>query len=389
MLDINTLMVVLAVTTIVSVMGLLAASILNRQVRAIRYWTAGLAVFIFGLVCQVASPPVPLWISAVVITQAYFVILWGTLCYRKPEQKGFIPVMLGLLAVQMSVFVLLQDSLRFSIMFHSAIVVIVCVINILELWLIGSLRRAVVAVWALIWGMHSLIYARRFFLYLTEEAYINATDFQMAVSVEAINYLEGVAFIYGFSLMCVVLTTVSLQDELRHLASRDPLTNLFNRRAFEETALKAMGLSRLTSQPVSLMLMDLDRFKAINDDHGHKAGDQVLLAFAGHLDDHSRLADLTCRFGGEEFLILLPDTSLAEAQTIAERLRSSWQEKTISIEKVGVQVTVSIGVAELEQDQDESLFDLIDRADQALYQAKTQGRNRVVGWETGPRLSQS
>lgn len=388
MLDINTLMVVLAVTTIVSVTGLLAASILNRQVHAIRYWAAGLAVFIVGLMLQVSSPPVPLWISAVVITQAYFVIWWGTRCYRDSGQRGFIPFMLILLAIQGLVFFLLQGSLRWSIMFHSAIVVVVSLLTVLELWRVRSLQRAVVGVWALTWGIHALVYLRRFGLYLTDEAYINATDFQMAVSVEALNYLEGVAFIYGFSLMCVVLTTASLQDELKILASRDPLTNLFNRRALEETAIKVLGLSRRGGRPVALLLMDLDRFKAINDKYGHKAGDRVLLAFAEHLNDYSRVPDLVCRFGGEEFLVLLPDTGLAEAQQIAERIRNSWQQKTITTEKADVQVTVSIGVAELKQYAEENLFDLVDRADQALYQAKEQGRNRVKTWGRDFRMAQ-
>ena len=388
MLDINTLMVVLAVTTVVSVTGLLSASILNRQVRAIRYWAAGLAIFIVGLLLQVSSPPIPLWISAVVITQAYFVLWWGTRCYRNNDQQGFMPVMLGLLAVQGMIFFVLQGSLRFSIMFHSAIVVIVSAMTILELWRVASLKRAVVCVWGLIWGIHALVYVRRFGLYLTDEAYINATDFQMAVSVESLNYLEGVAFIYGFSLMCVVLTTASLQGELVNQASRDPLTNLFNRRALEETAIKVIVLSRRSGRPVELMLMDLDRFKGINDQHGHKVGDQVLVAFAEHLGDHSRVPDLVCRFGGEEFLVLLPDTSLIEAQQIAERIRNSWQNKTISTESAQVRVTVSIGIAELQQNSEENLFDLVDRADQALYQAKEQGRNRVKSWAREFRMAQ-
>ncbi|MBL4832785.1 MAG: GGDEF domain-containing protein [Pseudomonas sp.] len=387
MLDINTLMMVLAVTTVVSVTGLLSASILNRQVRAIRYWAAGLAIFIVGLLLQVSSPPIPLWISAVVITQSYFVVWWGTRCYRDKDQQAFMPVMMGLLVVQGMIFVALQGSLRFSIMFHSAIVVIISAMTILELWRVAPLKRAVVCVWALIWGFHALVYVRRFGLYLTDELYINATDFQMAVSVESLNYLEGVAFIYGFSLMCVVLTTASLQDELVNQASRDPLTNLFNRRALEETAIKAIGLSRRSGRPVVLMLMDLDRFKAINDQHGHKVGDQVLVAFAQHLVDHSRVPDLVCRFGGEEFLVLLPDTSLTEAQQIAERIRNSWQNKTLSTESAQVRVTVSIGIAELQQNSEENLFDLVDRADQALYQAKEQGRNRVMSWARELRIA--
>tara|TARA_R110001592_G_scaffold13740_2_gene62833 strand:- start:51077 stop:52255 length:1179 start_codon:yes stop_codon:yes gene_type:complete len=388
MLDINTLMLVLAVTTIVSVAGLLAASMLNRQVRAIRYWAAGLCLFAVGLVLQVSSPPIPLWISAVVITQAYFVLWWGTRCYRKPEQTHFIRIMLGIFLIQAVVFYYLQETLSFSIMWHSALVVLVCLITIIELWLTSWLHRAMTAVWAILWTVHALVYLRRFGLYLTDEAYINATDFQMAVSIESLNYLEGIAFIYGFSLLCVILTTVSLQHALKEQASRDPLTDLFNRRALEEAAVKSLSLSRRSSRPLALLMLDLDRFKAINDKYGHKVGDQVLIAFAEHLRDYSRVPDFICRFGGEEFLLLLPDTSVAEAQNIAERIRHRWQKSPIPTTAGGVSVTVSIGVVEFTQAENENFFDLVERADLALYQAKKMGRNRVEIWHRGLTMAQ-
>jgi diguanylate cyclase (GGDEF)-like protein len=388
MLDINTLMLVLAVTTIVSVAGLLAASMLNRQVRAIRYWAAGLCLFAIGLVLQVSSPPIPLWISAVVITQAYFVLWWGTRCYRKPEQTHFTRAMLGIFLIQAVVFYHLQETLSFSIMWHSALVVLVCLITIIELWLTSWLHRAMTVVWAILWTVHALVYLRRFGLYLTDEAYINATDFQMAVSIESLNYLEGIAFIYGFSLLCVILTTVSLQHALKEQASRDPLTDLFNRRALEEAAVKSLSLSRRSSRPLALLMLDLDRFKAINDKYGHKVGDQVLLAFAEHLRDYSRVPDFICRFGGEEFLLLLPDTSVAEAQNIAERIRHRWQKSPIPTTAGGVSVTVSIGVVEFTQAENENFFDLVERADLALYQAKEMGRNRVESWQRGLRMAQ-
>lgn len=387
MLDINTLMLVLAVTTIVSVAGLLAASMLNRQVRAIRYWAAGLFIFAVGLLLQVSSPPMPLWISAVVITQAYFLLWWGTRCYRKPDQTGFKRIGLGILVVQGIGFYFLRETLSFSIMWHSALVMLVCLMAIAELWFTPWLHRAVTGVWTLLWTIHAWVYLRRFGLYMTDEAYINATDFQMAISIESLNYLEGIAFIYGFSLLCVVLTTVSLQHALKDQASRDPLTNLFNRRALEEAAVKSLAQSRRSSRPLALLMMDLDRFKAINDLHGHKAGDQVLVAFAQHLQDHSRVPDLICRFGGEEFLLLLPDTSLTEAQNIAERIRDSWQKSPVPTAAGDVAVTVSIGVVEFTQADDENLFDLAERADHALYQAKKLGRNRVESWRRGLRMT--
>ncbi|MBQ0743445.1 MAG: GGDEF domain-containing protein [Pseudomonas sp.] len=388
MLDVKTLMLVLAFTTALSVAGLAVAAALNRQVRAIRYWTLGLAVFVAGLVLQVASPPLPLWISAAVITQAYFVLWWGSRLYRGGNEFwGFTKVMLAILLVQGLAFFLLRDSFRYSTMLHSAIVVGLSILTIRELRLLAGFQRSLFWLWTLLWSVHGLIYLRRFFLYLLDTAYTGAGSFQAAAEIESLNYMEGIAFVYGFTLLCIVLTTRSLQDALRLQAAIDPLTGLFNRRAFEESAIRMLVAGQRNGRPVSLLLMDLDHFKAINDDHGHKAGDGVLVKFAKHLVDHTRVPDLICRFGGEEFVVLLPDTSQEQARTLAERIRAEWEKVAIQSSRGDFRATVSIGLAEATLDERENLYDLADRADQALYAAKQQGRNRILSWERGLRLA--
>lgn len=388
MLDVKTLMLVLAFTTALSVSGLLVAAVLNRQVRAIRYWTLGLSVFVVGLICQVASPPLPLWISAVIITQAYFILWWGTRVYRGgKEYLGYNRVMLLILLVQGALFFILQDSFRYSILLHSALVVVLCVFTIRELHLVQRLPRALFWLWAVLWSVHGLVYLRRFFVFLLDTTYMEAHTFQEASAIESLNYMEGIAFVYGFSLLCVVLTTMSLQDALKHQARIDPLTGLFNRRAFEEAAVKALAAGQRSRRPVSLLLMDMDHFKLINDDHGHKAGDGVLVKFSQHLIEHTRLPDLICRFGGEEFVVMLPDTTEEQARVLAERIRTEWQKVAIQSHRGDFSATVSIGLAEATLDQRENLYDLADRADQALYAAKQQGRNRTLSWDRSLRLS--
>ena len=386
--DISTLMLVLALTAVISVVGLQVASFLNRQIVAIRYWSAGLTVFIPGLLWQVFSPPSLFWLSAVIITQAYFVLWWGTRCYRfGRQQPQFGKVMLLLCLIQGAAFWATQESLRVSIMVHSAIVVGACLVTVLEVWLLRLKHRALLAAWTLLWTAHAVVYLRRFFLYATDPAYANVDNLRAASSVEALNYLEGIAFLYGFSLICFIFTTLRLQEALRRQATRDPLTDLLNRRAFEESAVRLLAQARRHRRPLSLMLMDLDRFKAVNDQHGHKSGDLVLQAFAIHLETHVRATDLACRFGGEEFVVLLPDTNLEQAQDLAERIREVWQGVPIQTGGATLRSTVSVGLANIQAGEAFTLDELAERADHALYRAKQLGRNRIHCWQDGLRLS--
>ncbi|GAA6129865.1 GGDEF domain-containing protein [Halopseudomonas sabulinigri] len=382
MLDITTLMAVLALTTVTSVFGLLVASVLNRQVVAIRYWALGLSVIVCGVALQSVRAYFPLWVSAVVITQGYFVLLWGTRCYRlSRSSRGFVPAMVIITLLQGLVFFALQASLRFSIMAHSAIVVLVAVLMIVELWRMQIPQRALVWVWSGIWCMHALLYLRRFLLYQFDPAYINASTFEAAEKVEALNYLEGIVFLYGFSLLCVILATRSLQEELKLQATRDPLTNLLNRRAFEEAALRQLAISRRAGESVALLLLDLDKFKAINDAHGHSVGDEVLTVFAAHLTAQLRAQDLLCRFGGEEFVLLVPGADSAKTEALAERIRSRWQKHTFKTLHGELATTVSIGYVCVNDGAEQGLYRLIERADQALYEAKQQGRNCARSWQ--------
>ena len=382
MLDITTLMVVLALTTITSALGLLVASFLNRQVVAIRYWALGIGVIIVGVVLQSIRHQVPLWLSAAVITQGYFVWLWGTRCYRlNGHINGFWLTMCLTLLVQGGLFFVLRDSWRYSVLLYSLIVVLVSLLNIVELWRMRIPQRALIWVWSSLWGVHAVIYLRRFLLYQFDPVYMAADTLDAAESVEALNYLEGIVFVYCFSLLCVILATRSLQDELKLQATRDPLTNLLNRRAFEESALRQLAISQREREEVALLLMDLDKFKGINDTHGHGAGDEVLKAFARHLSQHVRAQDLLCRFGGEEFVLLIPGGNSQSIDALAERIRTLWQTQTFTVAQGELSATVSIGYISSADVERQGLYSLIDRADKALYRAKQDGRNCVRCWQ--------
>lgn len=157
----------------------------------------------------------------------------------------------------------------------------------------------------------------------------------------------------------------------------DSLSGLNNRRCFDEIILKESERSERYSHPTSLIMLDLDHFKEVNDNFGHQTGDMVLKNLGKVLLDEVRLSDTPCRYGGEEFAVILPETRLNEARRIAERIRKTIarQELFTLNNSVRFNVTASIGVASTEQND---TLDLVECADQALYQAKENGRNQTV-----------
>lgn len=169
------------------------------------------------------------------------------------------------------------------------------------------------------------------------------------------------------------------QREYQLTAVIDELTGLYNRRWLREILVRQMKRSLVNGDPLSLLLIDVDHFKMINDDHGHAIGDQVLRGLAGVMMNGVRPTDLVARYGGEEFVIVLPGTDLAGARVAAGRTRRMIAAaKLITADAAASPVTtVSIGVAQMRET--ESMDDLITRADAALYLAKNNGRNRVEG----------
>lgn len=174
----------------------------------------------------------------------------------------------------------------------------------------------------------------------------------------------------------LMLVNEHLNAELRRLAQMDPLTDVFNRRAFLNLLDKAVSLAQRRQTVVPLLLIDLDHFKAINDTHGHVQGDLALRHFVGIAQSIIRREDVLGRLGGEEFAIFLPETDLAEAVEVAERLRTAVAQSAVALNGVAASFTVSIGVATCQHR--DALEAAIQQADEAMYQAKAQGRNRVA-----------
>jgi diguanylate cyclase (GGDEF)-like protein len=173
---------------------------------------------------------------------------------------------------------------------------------------------------------------------------------------------------------------VGQEDKLRaeQLAQLDPLTGLNNRRAFYDMTGPLWSNAIRHEHPASVMLLDIDHFKRINDAHGHAHGDSVLKALAGVLRQSVRQGDVLARWGGEEFIVFLPETSQHEAVALAERLRAAIAGVPVSYETGATTATASVGVAQRDEDHHPTLDALIASADECLYQAKQQGRDRVA-----------
>ncbi len=167
-----------------------------------------------------------------------------------------------------------------------------------------------------------------------------------------------------------------LEQDLQTLCRTDPLTTAANRRAFNEIISQEFSRFKRSQKEYALVMIDLDNFKSINDQHGHGTGDRVLIEVTERCKDNLRVHDIIARLGGEEFCILLPYTNLEQAQKVAERLRQKIEIMPIISEGKRIKVTISVGIS-LVLEGDGDGHDAIERADKKLLEAKLMGRNRV------------
>ncbi len=183
--------------------------------------------------------------------------------------------------------------------------------------------------------------------------------------------------------VAIAIENARLYEDVQKLSMTDPLTGLHNRRGLFEVGRRELERARRFDHALSLLMLDLDRFKAINDTHGHGVGDEVLAEIAQRCKRTVREVDILSRYGGEEFVALLPETGLTDAQRIADRLRNAVERQPIVTEAGSLSVTVSVGVAAL-RPSFAALDELLDAADTALYAAKAAGRNRVRAATSAP-----
>lgn len=173
------------------------------------------------------------------------------------------------------------------------------------------------------------------------------------------------------------------QEQLQRMALTDPLTRLGNRATFDMSIQQTAAASQRTGSPYSLLMLDLDHFKTFNDTHGHQVGDMILQRVAAAIKNAARNADICCRYGGEEMVVILPNTNAREAQVLARRIHQQIAKVSRAQPPDQLPISVSIGISCASRINGGEPQKLIEEADQALYLAKQNGRNRTERWQPG------
>lgn len=383
MLDVRTLAFVSSLGGFLMAATMLGIYFAGLRSKAVLAWAgAGLTLgfgYLLGHLLQTVPVPIPAWqagaLANATIGFGYGLILIGVQMYLGRRPWILLMVALAVASFFSSfVFPELRESLRLRII-------------VLSGWYIFVLGFSGWLLWrAKVPGMRLYFRAAALTLYsyagfLTIRAAYALFSKALTTSfvqdpLQLMNFLLSMIFGFCFAMALAVMLFREKQVELKQLAQIDPLTGINNRLSLDEFATQAMARSRDADLPLSIMLFDLDHFKQINDRYGHQAGDKLLKVVAERLKQVKRGSDTVFRYGGEEFLILLPGATAEQAVEVAERYRSSLADDPVDIGPDSVRLTASFGVAEW--NRTESWDALVNRADQALYQAKNTGRDRIV-----------
>ncbi|HEY1363798.1 MAG TPA: GGDEF domain-containing protein [Xanthobacteraceae bacterium] len=380
-LDVTTLFVV--ATCITALLGLLLLSVWTQErIRALAWWgsaylVGGFSVAVWGL-DDLISPPLPAGIA-----NAFLFIACGMIWNAARLFHGR-PVLRVAMCAGGAVWLiacLLPDFAQWTaarIVLSSVTVSTYTFLTAVELW--RERRRTLLRRWPAVFVpiLHGTVFLFPIplaSLLPAERGVVSLASGWVAVlALETMLYVVGTAFIV---LLLAKERSVRIQ---RDAASTDELTGIPNRRGFFAAARQLLAREARQGGPVSVLLFDLDHFKSINDRFGHAIGDEALRLFAATASTTMRASDVVARFGGEEFVAVLPG-SLADATVAAERVRSAFETAAGTVAGRPLRATVSIGAASAAACAD--VGSLLAAADSALYRAKLNGRNRVEGVEQG------
>jgi len=355
---------------------------------ALRYWTiAGLAVgtgHLLALVTLSFHVDVPrresLAIANALVTLVHVSLLAGVNAFlgRPPRWLALAPLALATAAAGYVAPDHWPD-LRVRILVLGTLYLVLDAIAGVRLWRSGTSRRERFQnIAAAAFLCNALVLLARIAHALwrhTPDATFAADPFQRLV------YVLGLVFVSVLTLGLALLMFRSKEIELRRLVHRDPLTGLFNRRSLFEHAAREQARCERYGTPLSLVMLDIDAFKSVNDTYGHGAGDDVICETAARVALGLRDVDTAFRLGGEEFLLLLPSTGLDAAVAVAERLRQAVSDAPVAA--IGRRITASFGVTEFARGQEDWEM-AMRRADRALYRAKDEGRDRVFAMSPPP-----
>ena len=353
----------------------------NRSVAGMRWFAGGMVVGLVKLVLQGLEGKVTPYLSDMVANELYLISfvmqLMGLRWFveRKPVRRIWPFIAIGLSLVAYAA--MFAGKIRYSGNVINIPNIVVCGVSA---WILLKHGRgpfaAVARVAATILGLDAIVMTYRAaltnMLYMRPWLTVNAqTDSRWLYS------LAAMAFLATCTVMCVLWFLVTeLSKELAEQARTDPLTGALNRRAMEEAALRETTRSIRYGHLPCMIMLDVDHFKRLNDTRGHAAGDAVLQALVRHIKPMMRVNDVLARTGGEEFTILLPNTTASAGVAAAERVRQTVEAIEVPFEDEPIRFTISAGVAQLDPAQG-GWEGMMRRADAAMYEAKEGGRNSV------------
>ncbi len=352
----------------------------NRRVTGMRWFAAAQLVGLVKLILQGLEGKVPAVLGSLTVSELYLLSImmqWMGLRWfvvRKPIRSRWPWIAIGIvLAVYAVMFVC---KVQYSANVANVPFVVVCGASSWMLWKHGKAPfTAVARVSSGVVGLQMAVAAYR--AVLTNLRYMHPHETVHAHTDPAWLYsLAAAAFLATVMVMCELwLLVTELQRELAVQARTDPLTGAMNRRAMVEAALRETARSMRYGRALSMIMMDIDNFKNLNDTRGHVAGDRALQALVCRVKAALRQHDMLARMGGEEFAILLPDTAEMPALVIAERVRQAVADLEVPFESGPIKLTICAGVAQLNPACDWEY--MLRQADAAMYEAKRHGRNLV------------
>ena len=377
-----TLLIIAALLTALVTTVLYAVWSFNRNIPGLRLWMVSFllgSVFSVSLLVRDWFPEVvAVAISQGSVSLAAYLCLMASRMYmgRRPFSHWYAVVGIGALMVASVYFTVVRPHLGMRFVFVG-LGAGICFLLTARTMADGGVRRVPARyLFALVAGLHGLFLLLRPALFkLAPVAPGGLPDAGLVALVSQFVLLEAIVAVVLLGFGALMLANEFITSELRHLAEMDPLTNVFNRRAFLTLLDKAISAAQRTGTAVPVLVMDLDHFKNINDTWGHRAGDDVLRHFVMLAHRCLRKEDVMGRLGGEEFAIFLPNASAAGALAVAERLRALVEAQPVATGPQSIPLTVSVGVTLCAHG--DAAGAALQRADEAMYLAKERGRNRV------------
>ncbi len=375
-----TLVAIAAILMVLMTFMLLAAWRLNPHIPGLKGWTLAFGCGLLVCLNLLLRDSGHEWLMVIMTQLSSFLLAWLNLAAaRRYLGRRALPVLAGV-AGAVSVlacalyFTLLEVNQGARFLLQSTTAGLLFLMAARQMATGGVREYPARYLFAAISGSHGLFLLLRPWLFRLGEHGMFDRHGTLVVSHLAV--VESIIAVVMLGFSVVMLANEQVTQALKHMADRDPLTGTYNRRAFMNMLEKATHYSSRLGFPVSVLLIDLDHFKRINDTWGHQRGDDALRHVVGVAHDCLREGDILGRLGGEEFAIALPNANQHEAEQIASRLRQAIAAQPLQYAGALLPLTTSIGVAAWRPP--ESPDGLLHRADEAMYQAKRQGRNCVV-----------